>query len=121
MAQPLITVLMTVYNGAAYLRQSVESVLGQTFKDFEFLIIDDHSRDDSLAIARSYKDSRIVVHSNPENKGQVKSLNAGLGLARGDYIARLDADDLAFPRWLEKQFLNLGVLGKPVNSRIDLA
>ena len=103
MSKPEITVLMTVYNGAAYLRHSIESVLCQTFKNFEFLIIDDYSRDDSLAIIKSYKDSRIVVHSNPENKGQSGSLNIGLRLAKADYVARLDADDLAFPRWLEKQ------------------
>lgn len=107
MPEPRITVLMTVYNGAAYLRHSIESVLRQTFEDFEFLIIDDHSCDDSLAIAQSYKDNRIVVYSNPENKGQIKSLNLGLKLAKANYVARLDADDLAFPHWLKRQLFGM--------------
>ncbi len=102
MSNPLITILMTVYNGRTYLKSSLESVLNQTFKDFELLIIDDASRDDSLEIIRSYqtKDPRIVIYSNPVNVGQTKSLNVGLNLARGKYVARMDADDLVFPSWL---------------------
>lgn len=102
MSQPLVTVLMAVYNGGAYLRFSLESILNQTFKNFELLIINDASTDDSLKIIRSYGDPRVIVHSNAVNLGQTKSLNVGLRLARGKYVARMDADDLVFPQWLEE-------------------
>ncbi|MCK5082134.1 MAG: glycosyltransferase [Candidatus Omnitrophica bacterium] len=95
---------MAVFNGGRYLKASIESVLNQTFRDFELLIIDDCSTDESLETARSFNDERIVICSNTENLGQVKSLNKGLGLARGKYVARMDADDLAFPSWLERQY-----------------
>ncbi|MDP2652738.1 MAG: glycosyltransferase [Candidatus Omnitrophota bacterium] len=103
MVRPDVTVLMTVYNGGRYLAPAVQSVLSQTFGDFEFLIVDDCSTDGSAAVIESFKDSRIFLHRNPENLGQTKSLNAGLKLAKGPYIARIDADDWAFPRWLEIQ------------------
>lgn len=101
--QPIITVLMTVYNGEKYLKYSIESILSQSFKDFEFLIIDDCSTDSSVQIIRSYDDQRIVLHHNEVNIGQTKSLNVGLNLAKGRYIARIDSDDLSFPPRLEKQ------------------
>ena len=103
MPRPFITVLMTVYNGGDYLKSSIESVLNQSYKDFELLIINDKSTDHSLDVIKSYSDKRITLHSNPENLGQTKSLNLGLQLAQGDYIARLDADDVAFPSWLKQQ------------------
>lgn len=99
---PLVTVLMPVYNGGDYLRLSIKSILAQTYKDFEFLIINDCSTDNSLETIRSFKDPRIVVHTNAVNMGQTKSLNVGLRLAKGKCIARMDADDMAFPLWLEK-------------------
>lgn len=99
---PLVTVLMTVYNGAEYLNASVQSILNQTFKDFEFLIINDCSTDNSVEIIESLNDKHIIIHSNEKNLGQTKSLNIGLKLAKGKYIARIDADDVAFPIWLEK-------------------
>lgn len=99
---PRVTVLMTVYNGGKYLKSSVESVLNQTFKDFEFLIINDCSTDDSVKMIESFNDKRIIIHHNKKNIGQTKSLNVGLKLARGKYIARMDSDDMAFPTWLEK-------------------
>ena len=95
-----VTVLMTVYNGEGYLRSSIESVLNQSFRNFEFLIINDCSTDRSLEIIQSYHDRRLVVYSNEKNFGQTRSLNRGLKLARGKYIARMDADDLVFPGWL---------------------
>ena len=104
MSQDLkITVLMTVFNAAQYLRFSIESILKQTFTDFQFLIIDDCSTDQTLEIIDSYKDSRIVACSNEKNLGQTASLNRGLKLAKGKYIARIDADDYAFPEWLGNQ------------------
>jgi glycosyltransferase involved in cell wall biosynthesis len=100
-SNPLVTVLMPVYNGGKYLKFSIESVLAQTYKDFEFLLINDCSTDDSMKTIRSFKDSRIVVHTNAANVGQTKSLNLGLKLAQGKYIARMDADDMAYPQWIE--------------------
>ena len=100
--KPLVTVLMTVYNGAKYLNASVQSIINQTFQDFEFLIVNDCSTDDSVKIIESYNDDRIVIYNNEKNIGQTKSLNIGLKLAKGKYIGRIDADDVAFPLWLEK-------------------
>ena len=101
---PNISVVMTVYNAKAYLSQSVKSVLEQTFTDFEFIIIDDASTDGSLEILHGFKDPRLRIHANPQNQGQTKSLNTGLQLAVGKYIARMDADDFAFKSWLSLMF-----------------
>jgi len=98
-----ITVLTSVYNGSLYLREAIESTLSQTHHDFEFLIVDDASTDDSLACIESFKDSRIRIVRNEKNIGQVASLNIGLTLARGEYIARLDQDDVNMPKRLEEQ------------------
>ncbi|MBI3608074.1 MAG: glycosyltransferase [Nitrospirae bacterium] len=99
-----VTVLMPVYNGGDYLRQSIRSVLDQTFGDFELLIVNDCSTDDSVKVIESFHDPRIVIHHNEKNLGQTKSLNVGLKRVRSPYIARLDADDMACPRWLETLF-----------------
>jgi GT2 family glycosyltransferase len=112
-----VTVLMSVYNGEKYLREAVESILNQTFTDFEFLIINDGSTDKSIEILQSYNDPRIKIISNEKNLGLTKSLNKGLNVARGQYIARMDADDISDPYRLEKQvsFLDMhpeiGLLG----------
>lgn len=103
-SNPEITVLMTVYNGGEYLNSSIESVLKQSFSDIEFLIINDRSRDDSEHRIRAFKDQRIRLVNNDANLGQTCSLNKGLSLAKGRYVARMDADDLAFPTWLEKNY-----------------
>ncbi len=100
---PLVTVLMSVYNSAPFLRASIESVLGQTFRDFEFLIIDDCSTDSSLEIIQSYADPRIRVVRNEKNLALIRSLNKGLQLAQGTYIARHDSDDLSLPLRLDKE------------------
>lgn len=100
---PGVTVLMTVYNGMAYLAEAIESILVQSYDDFEFLIIDDASTDGSVALIRSYADERIRLVRNPVNLGQVSSLNKGLWLARGKYVARLDQDDSSYPTRLERQ------------------
>jgi len=131
---PQISVLMSVYNGAHFLPQSIESVLKQTFSDFEFLIINDASTDNSLNIIKKHQeqDKRIKIISNKKNLGLTKSLNRGLEIARGKYIARIDAGDLALKERLEKQFnflkkhqdvflLGAGVIkinkdGKKINS-----
>jgi len=99
---PLVTVLMSVYNGELYLREAVESILDQSFKDFEFLIVDDGSTDGTREILEHYRrHPKIRVVFNERNVGLTRSLNIGLKLARGKYIARMDADDIAYPDRLE--------------------
>jgi len=100
---PLVTVLMPVYNGEPYLRSALESILSQTFSDFEFLIIDDGSTDGSAAIVESYTDPRIRHERNGANLGLIKTLNNGLDLARGRYVARMDCDDISLPSRLARQ------------------
>ena len=101
---PAVSVLMPVYNAERYVARAIESILGQTFGDFEFVIIDDGSKDRSPPILEGYaaRDARIRLVSRP-NTGVVKALNEGLGLARGDLVARMDADDVALPQRLAKQ------------------
>jgi len=103
MTNPKVTVLMPVHNGERYLREAVDSILKQSFTDFEFLIIDDGSTDGSKAIVKSYEDPRIRLIANPENRGTVHVLNQGISEAKGTYIARMDADDISLPTRLEKQ------------------
>jgi len=103
MNDPNVTVLMPVYNGEQYLREATESILGQIFRDFEFLIINDASTDHSTSIIESYNDPRIRLAHNEMNLGLAKTLNKGLDLARGEYIARMDCDDISLPERLKKQ------------------
>lgn len=98
-----VTVLMTVYNGMPYLREAMDSILGQTYKDFEFLIINDCSTDNSREIILSYADPRIRLIDNDQNLKQTRSLNKGLELAQTELIARMDQDDISHPQRLEKQ------------------
>ena len=100
---PKISVVMSIYNGEKHLRESIESILNQTFTDFEFIIVNDGSTDGSLEIIESYKDSRIRIIDNEENIGLTKSLNKAIKKARGKYIARHDADDISLPTRLELQ------------------
>lgn len=99
---PLVSVVMSVYNGEAYVRQSIDSILGQSFTDFEFVIIDDGSTDKTKKILQSYNDSRIVLISRP-NKGLVASLNEGIAKSRGIFIARQDDDDTSEPNRLQEE------------------
>jgi glycosyltransferase involved in cell wall biosynthesis len=103
MPTPKVTVLMSVYNGKKYLQEAIESILHQTFTDFEFLIIDDASTDTTPKILQQYCDPRIRIVKNEKNLGLTKSLNKGLTLAKGEYIARMDADDISTPERFEKQ------------------
>ena len=100
---PKVTVLMSVYNGKNYLCEAINSILNQTFKDFEFLIINDGSTDSTKEILDSYNDPRIRIINNGKNVGLTKSLNKGLQLAGGKYIARQDADDVSAPERLQKE------------------
>ncbi|RNI24547.1 glycosyltransferase family 2 protein [Rufibacter latericius] len=101
---PAITVLMPVYNSEKFLAAAIESILHQTFQDFEFLIIDDGSTDQSLAIIRSYDDPRIRFYQNEQNSGISPTLNRGIQLAQSELIARMDADDIAYPTRLLEQY-----------------
>lgn len=118
---PKVSVLMPVYNGERYLREAIESILGQRFTKFELLIIDDGSTDRSWEIIRSYDDPRIRLIKNVKNIGLIKTLNSGLALARGEYLARQDQDDISHPARLEKQlaYLNshpeIALIGTKVN------
>lgn len=103
MTDPKVTVLMSVYNGDRYLNEAIDSILAQTFTDYEFLIIDDGSTDRTLDILRSYIDPRIRIIRNEDNLGLTKSLNKGLKLSRGEYIARMDADDISLPNRLNEE------------------
>ena len=111
---------MSVYDGARYLRLAIDSILSQTFADFEFIIVDDGSTDSTPTILDTYTDSHIVRILNPTNIGLIQSLNRGLALARGEFIARQDADDISHPERLQKQVLfldenpQIGLLGTSI-------
>lgn len=100
---PKVTVLMSVYNGDTFLKEAVESIIEQTFGDFEFLVIDDGSSDSSVEIIRSYGDRRIRLISNEKNIGLAASLNSGIRMASGEYIVRMDSDDISLPDRLQRQ------------------
>ena len=101
---PIITVLMPVYNAGQFLREAIDSILIQTFTDFEFLIIDDCSTDDSVSIIKSYSDARIRFYQNEENRGISATLNRGIQLANAAWIARMDGDDISHPERLQRQY-----------------
>ncbi len=92
---PVVSVVMSVYNGQPYLHAAIKSILEQTYTDYEFIIIDDASTDQSKEIIESFDDSRICLLENSENLGLTRSLNRGLGAARGTFVARMDADDIS--------------------------
>jgi len=103
MTKELVTVLMPAYNVSAYIRESIDSILAQTYTEFEFLIINDGSTDDTEEIILSYKDPRIIYIKNESNIGYIASLNKGIDHISSKYIVRMDADDLALPHRIEKQ------------------
>lgn len=93
----LISVVMSVYNEEKFVGEAVESILNQSYRNFEFIIIDDASTDRSVSVIEKYTDSRIRLIKNSENHGLTKNLNKGIQLSKGKYILRMDADDIAFP------------------------
>jgi glycosyltransferase involved in cell wall biosynthesis len=105
MNDPKVSVIMPVYNGEKYLREAVESILMQSIEDFEFIIVDDSSTDKSPEILNGYlqRDHRIKMIRNIQNIGLTRSLNRAIKEAKGEYIARMDADDIAMKQRLEKQ------------------
>ena len=104
MQAPLVTVLMPVFNAETFLKEAIDSILNQTFGEFELLIIDDCSTDASLSIIGSYNDSRIKVISNEINLGIASCLNNGIKNSSASLIARMDADDVSHPERLKKQY-----------------
>ncbi|MEO5331174.1 MAG: glycosyltransferase [Magnetococcus sp. YQC-5] len=102
---PKVTVLTSVFNGAPFLDAAIESIHGQTFVDFEYLLVDDASTDETPAILAAWasRDPRIIVIRNACNMGLTRSLNKGIRMARGQWIARQDADDISLPERLERQ------------------
>ncbi|NIO06026.1 MAG: glycosyltransferase [Proteobacteria bacterium] len=103
---PQVSVVMSVYNEERYVGEAVESILEQTFGDFEFIIVDDGSIDHTPVVLKGYHDSRMKVYYQ-ENRGQSSALNRGIRLTSGDYIARMDADDISLPERLEREVLFL--------------
>lgn len=102
-----ISVIMSIYSEKEeWIKESIDSILSQTFRDFEFIIINDNPKrkeNENLLLEYSQKDNRIIVITNKENIGLTKSLNKGLSIAKGKYIARMDADDISFPTRFQKQ------------------
>lgn len=116
---PTLSVVMAVFNGEKYLAEAIESVLNQTYGDFEFLIVNDGSTDDTEKIIRDYeeRDSRIIYIKNESNLKQSRSWNRAIGISKGQLIIRMDADDICLPDRFERQYqymmmhLDVGVLG----------
>jgi glycosyltransferase involved in cell wall biosynthesis len=100
---PLVSVILPNFNGGQFLRKAVRSILGQTYRHFELIYIDDGSTDNSMAIMRTIKDPRVRMIINRENRGLVYCLNLGIQSAQGKYIARMDADDISLPHRLKCQ------------------
>ena len=113
---PYLTVIMSVYNCEKYLTNSIESILNQTYQNFEFILINDGSTDKSLSIIENFKkkNPKLIV-INQRNKGLTKSLNIGINLSKGEYIVRMDADDISLNNRLENfiKYLNL-------NNQVDI-
>ena len=112
--KPKISVLMPVYNGDQFLDKSIKSILNQTFNNFEYIIVNDGSTDDSLKIIKSYEDSRVKIINFSKNMGIAAALNNGLNAAKGYYIARQDQDDISHP---ERFMLQIEYLE---NNDVDL-
>jgi len=98
-----VSILMPVYNAEKYLSEAIDSILSQTFNDWELIIINDGSTDNSETIISGYDDNRIYYTKNKENIGLIRTLNKGIDLCHGEYIARMDADDISLPKRLKKQ------------------
>lgn len=102
-ALPMISCIMPVYNAEKYLRVAIDSILNQTYKDFELIIINDGSTDKSAEIIKSYDDPRIIYSENESNLKLIKTLNKGIDMARGSYISRMDSDDQAIETLFEEE------------------
>lgn len=101
--QPLVSVLMPVFNAEKYLIEAIQSIINQTYQNFEFIIVDDCSSDGSKEIIKKFTDNRIKLIEKTSNSGISETLNVGIKEAKGKYIARMDADDISHPKRIEKQ------------------
>lgn len=125
MISPRVSIVMSCYNSAATLRRAIDSMLQQNYRDFEFIIVDDGSTDETLSILKEYKnkDDRIFLIENENNLGLAASLNRGIKKSNGEYIARMDADDESFLTRLEQQLNyldqneNVDILGTGIITR----
>ena len=119
---PKITVLMSVYNGEGYLKESIESILNQTFDDFEFIIINDGCTDGSLSIIEQYarKDTRIIILENHHRIHLTKSLNKGLAIAKGEYILFCDDDNELPEDFIAKHLINIKLYNKSVSCGVSI-
>ena len=121
MKKPKVSILMTAYNHQMYIKSSIDSILSQTFKNFEFIIIDNGSKDNSRKIIKNYKDKRIKFYSFKKNIGRTKCLNFGLKKCVGKYIAIQDSDDLSKRKRIQTQLdfmeknLDFGLIGSNYN------
>ncbi len=124
MSTPRVSVILPAYNSEKYIDESINSILNQTFTDFELIILNDGSTDKTPEIIQKYADSdkRIIFVNNRENRGLIAVLNQGLDMARGEYIARMDSDDISLPERFDKQVKYLdqnpdvGVLGTKIQG-----
>lgn len=107
MTNPRVSILMPVYNVAPFLREAMDSILTQTFQDFELIVLDDCSPDNSAEILDTYTDERIVRYRGEKNMGLSNVLNVGMAMARGEFIARMDSDDISTPERLATQLAYL--------------
>lgn len=114
MRNPEISVIVPIYNAGEYLAPCIRSVLNQTFADFELILIDDASTDDSLKVCQSFDDARIRVIAKPQNEGVSRARNLGIDKADGRYLTFLDADDRLHPRFLE-------LLYEPLSDGFDIS
>lgn len=103
--KPLVSVVMPVYNAGEFLPEAVKSILSQTYRNFEFVIVDDASEDSSWQIIQNFarKHKQIKIHRNPQNLGVSETVKKAISLAKGEFLARMDADDIALPQRIEKQ------------------
>lgn len=119
---PAISIIMPIFNVGGYLESAIASILSQTFTNFELLCLNDSSTDNSLDVIKSFHDSRIIPIENEQNLGISKTLNKGIKLSRGDYIARMDSDDISLSCRLQKQYdfmqanADVGVCGSYVKT-----
>lgn len=118
--QPLVSVILPVYNAEKHVAEAVQSILDQTYKNFELILIDDCSTDKSFETLQSFKDPRIKLHRNEKNQKLIYTLNKAIQLSSGEYIARMDADDISLPTRLQQQveylqkFKDVAVLGSQI-------
>ncbi|MDD7280683.1 MAG: glycosyltransferase family 2 protein [Erysipelotrichaceae bacterium] len=103
MNNPLVSIIMPTYNCEKYVEEAIQSVINQTMEDWELIVIDDASSDDTYSIIKEFNDSRIHIYKNEENLGVAKTRNKGMDLSKGKYIAFLDSDDIWLETKLEKQ------------------